>query len=59
MKRFMAMFMALTLGFLMSGGHLSGQNARAATAKKTYIKELKVFTKEDGTEADAENWCSI
>lgn len=58
MKRFMAMFMVLTLGFLMSGGHLAGQNARAASSKKTYIKELKVFTKEDGTEADAENWCA-
>ena len=57
-KRITAIFMALTLVFLVPGGHLTEQKAQAATARKTYIKELKVFTKEGGTEDDAKNWCA-
>ncbi len=50
--------MILTLAFMLPATPLAQEkNAREAESNRKYIKELKIFSKEGGTEADAKAWC--
>ena len=53
----LAVFMVLVIGFLVPGNHFAGQEVGAATAKKTYIKEFKIFIAEIYEKDAAKKWC--
>ena len=57
MYRCVALLMLLVMAFLLPANHLLTREAYAASQKKKYIKELKVFSKKDGEESDAQEWC--
>ena len=55
--RTVAFTMLLVMAFLLPANHLLTKEAYAAAQKKKYIKQLKVFSKKDGKEKDAQKWC--
>ena len=58
-KRITAFCLTLTLAFMLPAGTLAGSESQAATAGSgdTYIAEVKLFVKKQGTLKDAKNWC--
>ena len=57
-KRCVAAGMASVMAMVFALNPLSENRVQAAAAKTTYIKTLKVFSKEGAAEKDAEAWCA-
>ena len=55
--RLVALVMLMVMTFLLPANHLVTKEAYAAAKKTKYIKQLKVFSKKDGKESDAQSWC--
>lgn len=55
--RIIATILVLTIAFLLPATPLREYGVEAASKKVLYIKEVKLFVKEDGTQKDAKNWC--
>ena len=58
MKQLIAAGLALTITFLLPANHLCTSNVYAAASNKAYVKAFRLFTKTNGSESDAKNWCS-
>ena len=56
--RLVALVMLLVMTLLLPANHLVTKEADAAARNVKYIKQMKVFSKKDGTESDAESWCA-
>ena len=56
--RYIAAAMLLILAFMVPATPLREYDVKAAKRNVLYIKEVKLFIKEDGTQNDAQKWCN-
>ena len=57
--RYIAAAMLLILAFMVPATPLREYDVKAAKRNVLYIKEVKLFIKEDGTQSDAQSWYFI
>lgn len=55
--RYVAALLFLVLAFMVPATPLREYNVQAAKRNVLYVKEVKLFIKEDGSQADAQSWC--
>ena len=55
--RYIAAVLFLVLAFMVPATPLREYNVQAAKRNVLYVKEVKLFIKEDGVQSDAQSWC--